>query len=51
MGNNDDKTQSHIILTKGMMVGHYRIVEKIGAGVIGHFNDGGVDCLNSLSIF
>jgi len=25
-----DKTQTHIALTKGTMVGHYQIVEKIG---------------------
>jgi serine/threonine protein kinase len=31
----DDQTQTHITLTKGMMVGHYRIVEKIGAGGMG----------------
>ncbi|MEE9442985.1 MAG: FlgO family outer membrane protein [candidate division Zixibacteria bacterium] len=31
----DDKTQSHIILSKGMMVSHYRMVEKIGAGGMG----------------
>jgi len=27
----DDKTQSYVPLTTGMMVSHYRIVEKIGA--------------------
>jgi hypothetical protein len=27
----DDKTQTHIVLTKGTMVAHYRIVEKTGA--------------------
>jgi len=31
----DDKTQTHIHLTKDTMVGHYRIVEKIGAGGMG----------------
>jgi len=28
---NDDKTHTHIPLLKDTMVGHYRIVEKIGA--------------------
>ncbi len=32
---NDDKTQTHIHLAKDTMVGHYRIVEKIGAGGMG----------------
>jgi serine/threonine protein kinase/tetratricopeptide (TPR) repeat protein len=31
----DDKTQTHIPLTKDTMVGHYRIIEKIGAGGMG----------------
>ncbi len=31
----DDKTQTHIPLLKDTMVGHYRIVEKIGAGGMG----------------
>ena len=33
--NRDDNTQTHIALTKGLMVAHYRIVEKIGAGGMG----------------
>lgn len=32
---NDDKTQSFIALGQGMTVGHYRVVEKIGSGVMG----------------
>jgi len=31
----DDRTQTHIVLTKGTMVLHYRIIEKIGAGGMG----------------
>jgi serine/threonine protein kinase/Tfp pilus assembly protein PilF len=30
-----DNTQSHIFLTKGTMVEHYRVIEKIGAGGMG----------------
>jgi hypothetical protein len=32
---NDDKTQTHVSLTNGTMVSHYRIIEKIGAGGMG----------------
>ena len=32
---NDDNTRTHIVLTKGTMVSHYRIIEKIGAGGMG----------------
>ncbi|MCD6249134.1 MAG: protein kinase [candidate division Zixibacteria bacterium] len=31
----DDKTQTHLVLTKGTMVAHYQIIEKIGAGGMG----------------
>jgi serine/threonine protein kinase len=31
----DDNTRTHVVLTKGTMVAHYRIVEKIGAGGMG----------------
>ena len=31
----DDKTQTHIVLTRGTMVSHYRIISKIGAGGMG----------------
>jgi len=30
----NDNTRTHIVLTKGTMVGHYRIIEKIGAGLL-----------------
>ncbi|MEE8405486.1 MAG: protein kinase [candidate division Zixibacteria bacterium] len=32
---NDDNTRTHIVLSQGTMVEHYRIVEKIGAGGMG----------------
>jgi len=31
----DDKTQTHLVLTKGTMISHYRIIERIGAGGMG----------------
>jgi len=33
--NDNDRTQTHVILTKDTMISHYRIVEKIGAGGMG----------------
>jgi serine/threonine protein kinase len=35
MDREDDKTQTHLVLSKGTMVSHYRIVEKIGSGGMG----------------
>ncbi len=35
MENNEDKTETHFVLTKDTVVGHYRIVERIGAGGMG----------------
>ncbi len=32
---NDDKTQTHVVLSRGTMVNHYRIAEKVGAGGMG----------------
>lgn len=34
-GPDDDKTQTYVPLTSGMMVSHYRIIENIGAGGMG----------------
>lgn len=31
----DDKTRTHIVISAGMMVNHYRIIKKIGAGGMG----------------
>jgi len=33
--NNNDQTQSYLILSQGTTVGHYQIIEKIGAGGMG----------------
>ncbi len=35
MESDDDKTRTHVVLTKGTMVSHYRIARKIGAGGMG----------------
>jgi serine/threonine protein kinase len=35
LSNQDDETNTHTVLTKGTMVSHYRIVDKIGAGGMG----------------
>lgn len=32
---NDDNRSNQMVLTKGMMLAHYRIIEKIGAGGMG----------------
>ena len=31
----DDKTRTHVTLTRGSLVTHYRIIEKIGVGGLG----------------
>ncbi|MCP4711837.1 MAG: serine/threonine protein kinase, partial [Planctomycetes bacterium] len=33
--NENDKTSSHVVLVSGTVVGHYKIIEKIGAGGMG----------------
>ena len=35
MESDDDKTRTHVVLTKDTMVSHYRVIEKIGAGGMG----------------
>ena len=35
MAPDDDKTQTHVPLTNGTIVSHYRIIEKVGAGGMG----------------
>ena len=35
----NDRTQTHVILTKGTMVSHYRIIDKIGSGGMGEVYD------------
>ena len=33
MKDDDDKAQTHVALTKGTIVSHYRIIEKVGAAM------------------
>ena len=35
MATDDDKTRTHVTLSSGMMISHYRIIDKIGAGGMG----------------
>lgn len=35
MESNDNNTQTHVVLTKGTMVSHYRIVNKIDSDGMG----------------
>ncbi len=37
-GKNDDQTKSHVLITNGTVVSHYRIVEKIGVLTRGVLN-------------
>jgi len=32
---NDDKTHTHVVLTRDTQVSHYKIIEKIGSGGMG----------------
>lgn len=38
MAPDDDKTQAVTVLSKGTVINHYRIIEKIGAGGMGAAN-------------
>ena len=35
MDNDNDRTNTHVVLTAGTEVGHYKIIEKIGSGGMG----------------